>query len=105
MTSYAVSQRTHEVGVRMALGARAGDVLAMIVGQHLVPALIGVVVGLAGAFAVSRFLESLVYGVRTTDAATLVLVAIVLVAVAALAAYLPARRATHVDPLIALRAE
>ena len=89
----------------MALGAKAGDVLSLIMRQHLIPALIGVAVGLAGAFAVSRFLESLVYGVAATDLLTFAVVAVMLVLVAALAAYIPARRATHVDPLIALRAE
>ena len=105
VTSYAVSQRRHEMGVRMALGAKAAEVLALILRQHLVPASIGVVIGIAGAIAVSRFLESLVYGVGTTDVLTFVTVAVMLLAVAALAAYIPARRATRVDPLIALRAE
>ena len=89
----------------MALGAKAAEVLALILRQHLVPASIGVVIGIAGAIAVSRFLESLVYGVGTTDVLTFVTVAVMLLAVAALAAYIPARRATRVDPLIALRAE
>jgi putative ABC transport system permease protein len=105
VTSYAVSQRRREMGVRMALGAKAVEVLSLILRQHLVPALIGVAIGIAGALAVSRFLESLVYGVGTTDALTFVTVGLVLLAVAALAAYIPARRATRVDPLIALRAE
>ncbi len=105
VTAYAVGQRTHEVGVRMALGARGNDVLALILWQHLVPALAGVAIGIAGALAISRFLRSLVYGVGATDAVTFTLVALVLVAVAGIAAYLPARRATRVDPLIALRAE
>ena len=105
VTAYAVNQRRHEVGVRMALGAKSSDVLSMIMRQHLIPALIGVAIGLAGAFAVSRFLESLVYGVGATDLATFAIVAVILVLVAALAAYIPARRATHVDPLIALRAD
>lgn len=105
VTAYAVSQRTHEVGVRMALGAKSGDVLSLIMRQHIAPALIGVVLGLAGAIALSRFLETLVYGVAATDPLTFVSVATVLVAVAAAAAYIPARRATRVDPLIALRAE
>jgi putative ABC transport system permease protein len=105
VTAYAVSQRTHEVGVRMALGAKGRDVLALILRQHLVPALIGVAIGIAGAMAISTFLKSLVYGVGATDLLTFVSVAVALVAVAALAAYIPARRATRVDPLIALRAE
>ena len=105
VTAYAVGQRTHEVGVRMALGARGSDVLTLILRQHLIPALAGVAIGLAGALAVSRSLTSLVYGVGATDAVTFAGVAVVLVAVAALAAYIPARRATRVDPLIALRAE
>ena len=105
VTAYAVSQRTHEVGVRMALGAKGHDVMKLILRQHLIPAIAGVVVGIAGALAVSRFLESLVYGIGATDAVTFACVAVMLVSVAALAAYIPARRATRVDPLIALRAE
>ena len=105
VTSYAVSQRRHEMGVRMALGAKAVEVLTLILRQHLVPALVGMVIGIVGAVSVSRFLESLVYGVGTTDAPTFATVGVMLLAVAALAAYIPARRATRVDPLIALRAE
>ena len=105
VTAYAVSQRTHEVGVRMALGARGRDVMGLILKQHLVPAVTGVAVGIVGAIAVSRFIKSLVYGVGATDVITFAGVALLLVAVAALAAYIPARRATRVDPLVALRAE
>ena len=105
VTAYAVSQRTHEVGLRMALGAKRRDVLTLILRQHLVPALAGLVIGIAGAVAVSRFLTSLVYGVGATDAVTFLGVAVVLVLVAALAAWIPAMRATRVDPLIALRAD
>ena len=105
VTAYAVNQRTREVGVRMALGAKRRDVLTLILRQHLVPALVGVAIGVAGAIAVSRFLESLVFGVGTTDVATFVSVAVVLVTVAAAAAYIPARRATRLDPLTALRTD
>lgn len=103
VTSYAVGQRTQEVGVRMALGARASDVLRLIVSQHLRPALIGLAVGLAGSMFVSRWLRSLLYGVSAADPLTYAVMSFALIAVAALACWIPARRATRVDPLIALR--
>jgi putative ABC transport system permease protein len=105
VTSHAVSQRTQEVGIRMALGARGTDVLRLILRQHLQPAILGIVVGLAAAFALSRYLQSLLYGVRATDPATFALMALALLAVALLASWIPARRAMRVDPLIALRNE
>ena len=89
----------------MALGAKGRDVLGLILRQHLVPAVAGVAVGIVGAIAVSRFIKSLVYGVGPTDVVTFAGVAVLLVAVAGVAAYIPARRATRVDPLVALRAE
>jgi putative ABC transport system permease protein len=105
VTSHAVSQRTQEVGIRMAMGAARRDVLRLILLQHLRPALTGLVLGLIGAVILSRSLQSLLFGVSATDPATFVLVAMTLLAVAAVACWIPARRATRVDPLIALKAE
>jgi putative ABC transport system permease protein len=103
--SYTVSQRTQEIGVRMALGARASDVLKMIVRSGMSLALTGVVIGLAGALALSRLMTRMLFEVKGTDALTYVIVAIAVIGVALFACYIPARRATKVDPLIALRYE
>ncbi len=105
VTAHAVGQRTQEVGIRMAMGAARRDVLRLILLQHLRPAVAGLALGLLGAILLSRFLQSLLFGVGATDPATFTLVAIVLLAVASAACWIPARRATRVDPLIALRTE
>jgi predicted permease len=105
VTSYAVAQRTQEIGIRMALGARMSDVLKLVLRNGMSLALIGSVIGLAGAFAVTRVMSSLLFGVTPTDRATFIAVALLLIAVAFLACYIPARRATKVDPLVALRYE
>jgi len=103
--SYAVAQRIHEIGVRLALGANASDILRQVVKQGMAPALIGIAAGTAGAWGVTRFLSSLLFGVKPTDATTFALVPLLLAAVGVLACLLPARRATKVDPVVALRYE
>jgi putative ABC transport system permease protein len=103
--SYMVSERTHEIGIRLALGASQKNILRIVIGQGLRLAITGAVVGLICAIVVARLMASLLYGVRPTDLSTFAGVAFLFLGVALLACYLPARRATRVDPLIALKYE
>ena len=103
--SYSVSRRTHEIGLRMALGARPGDVMRVVVGQAMVLALVGACAGFVGALALGRFMSSFLYGVRPSDPLTFLAMSLILGAVALMASYIPARRATRIDPLLALRHE
>ena len=101
--AYSVSQRRREIGIRMALGAGKSAILNMIIGQGIRLALIGVAIGLAGALGLTRFLSGLLYGVKPGDPLTLVAVSALLIAVALIATYIPARQAANVNPLQALR--
>jgi ABC-type antimicrobial peptide transport system permease subunit len=103
--AYAVSRRTREFGVRLALGATSGDVLRMVVGQGMRTILMGVAIGIAGSFALTRTVSSLLFGITATDPITFGGVTLLLIVVALLACYLPARHATKVDPVVALRCE
>jgi putative ABC transport system permease protein len=103
--SYTVGQRRQEIGIRMALGAKAGDVVRWVVGHGMLLLVIGAALGLAFSLALSSFLESLLFGISATDPTTFLVGAVVLAAVALVACYVPARRAASVDPVVALRHE
>ena len=103
--NYSVAQRTHEIGIRLALGAQRGDVFKLIVGHGLILALAGVTIGAIGAITLTRLMAGLLFGVSPTDITTFVSVSFIVIVVATFACYLPARRATKVDPLVALRYE
>jgi putative ABC transport system permease protein len=103
--SYTVSRRTQEIGVRMALGAQQGSVQSMILGQTLKLTLMGVALGMAGAFVVTRFLATLLFGIGKYDPLTFLGVSGLLISVALAASYIPAQRAMRVDPIVALRYE
>jgi putative ABC transport system permease protein len=105
LISYTTARRTHEIGIRIALGAQTGAVMKLVIGQGIKLALIGVLIGMGGALAVTQLMRSLLFGVSAIDPLTFVVVAVSLTLVALAACWIPARRATKVDPLVALKYE
>jgi ABC-type antimicrobial peptide transport system permease subunit len=105
LMAYSVEQRTQEIGIRLALGAQASQVRRMVVTQGMILAGVGIAIGLAGAFLLARLITAFLFGVTATDPVVFAGVPLLLAAVALVAVWLPARRASHVDPLVALRAE
>ena len=105
MLSYSVAERRQEIGIRMALGAQPGNVLLLVIAQGLRLTIVGIVIGLAGAWGLTRLMDNLLYGVRPTDPITFAVVGLLLLLVALVACLIPARRATRVDPLEALRCD
>jgi putative ABC transport system permease protein len=103
--SYMVAQSTHDIGLRVALGAQPGNITSMVVRQGMELAFTGIVLGLAGAFGLTRLMATLLFGVGATDAVTFAVVPVLLIAIAFGATYIPARRATRIDPIVALRDE
>jgi putative ABC transport system permease protein len=103
--TYWVNQRTHEIGIRMALGAQPGNILQLVIRQSLFMVSVGIGIGLTGAFALTRVMASLLFGVSATDRWTFIMISLLLGGIALLASYIPARRAARVDPIVALRYE
>jgi putative ABC transport system permease protein len=103
--AYSVNQRRHEIGIRMALGAQPGKIMQMILTRSFLLVAVGVVIGIGGAFALTRFMASLLFGVSATDIRSFLIPTLLLAAIGLLAGYFPARRAAKVDPMIALRSE